>query len=194
MELPGAELLNAKRIQAFQDNIRAVVAEGELEPFVGILRELCAEQDLDPIEVAAALAKKAQGKTPLLVKDVVLPARKPARMRADRAVPEPGLVRYRLAVGHKQGANPNHIVGAIANEAGLTSRQIGRITINHDHSLVDLPEGLPASLVRKLRKVRVCNVALDLELASELPAGRPGKGFRPARKGANPKRRFVGKR
>lgn len=104
------------------------------------------------------------------------------------------MARYRLAVGHAQGANPNHIVGAIANESGLQSRQIGRITINHDHSLVDLPEGLPASLVRKLKKVRVCHVPLDLQLVFDPPAIAKGKSFRTPHKGLRPKRRTAIKR
>ena len=34
---------------------------------------------------------------------------------------------YRIEVGHQHGVKPANIVGAIANEAGLESRYIGRI-------------------------------------------------------------------
>ena len=36
---------------------------------------------------------------------------------------------YRIEVGHAHGVKPANIVGAIANEAGLESRYIGRIDI-----------------------------------------------------------------
>ena len=68
--------------------------------------------------------------------------------------PELEMVRYRLDVGHAQGATPKHIVGAIANEAGMESRYIGRIDIYDDFSTVDLPEGMPREVLQHLRKVR----------------------------------------
>ena len=48
---------------------------------------------------------------------------------------------YRIEVGHMHGVKPGNIVGAIANEAGLEARHIGRIEIFEDHALVDLPSG-----------------------------------------------------
>ena len=168
------------------------MSEGELEPFVSILHELCAEQSLDPFEMAAALAKKAQGKVPLLLKDVVIPARQPGRPRPERATAEPGMACYRLAVGHVHGVNPNHIVGAIANESGLHSRHIGRIRINEDHSLVDLPEGMPQRIFRLLKKIRVCQVPMKLSLVSGQPPRTKQKSFR--HKALNHKRRAVSKR
>ena len=59
--------------------------------------------------------------------------------RSDR--PEVGMETYRIEVGHMHGVKPANIVGAIANEAGLESRYIGRIDIQHDHTTLDLPEG-----------------------------------------------------
>jgi ATP-dependent RNA helicase DeaD len=193
MELPSATQLNSKRIQAFKQNICEVVAEGELEPFLGILHELGAEQSLDPFEMAAALAKKAQGNVPLLVKDVVIPARKPSRPRPERVTAEPGMACYRLAVGHVHGVNPNHIVGVIVNKSGLQSRQIGRIRINQDHSLVDLPEGMPSKILHLLKKIRVCQVPLELRLVSDQPAGARQKSFRRP-KGRAPRKAFKHKR
>ena len=42
---------------------------------------------------------------------------------------------------------PGNIVGAIANEADLESRYIGRIDIRDAFTLVDLPDGMPADLL-----------------------------------------------
>ena len=54
---------------------------------------------------------------------------------------------YRIEVGHHHGVKPGNIVGAIANEADLESKYIGRIDIRDDHSLLDLPEGMPPELL-----------------------------------------------
>ena len=50
---------------------------------------------------------------------------------------------FRFEVGHSHGVKPGNIVGAIANEAGLDSANIGRIDVRDDHRLIDLPAGMP---------------------------------------------------
>ena len=63
--------------------------------------------------------------------------------------------RYRVAVGHDHNVKPGNIVGAIANEAGIDSKEIGRINIHDGYSLIDLPEGMPKDIFNTLKKVRV---------------------------------------
>lgn len=81
--------------------------------------------------------------------------------------PELEMVRYRLDIGHAHGATPKHIVGAIANEAGMDSRYIGRIDIFEDFSTVDLPGGMPRELLQHLRKVRLGKHRFNLTPLSE---------------------------
>jgi ATP-dependent RNA helicase DeaD len=72
------------------------------------------------------------------------------------------MMRYRLEVGHQHGATPQNIVGAIANEAGIDSRYIGRIEIHEDYSTVDLPDGMSAEIFEHLKKVRVRQCPLNI--------------------------------
>jgi len=74
------------------------------------------------------------------------------------------MVHYRIEVGRRDGVTPREIVGAIANEAGLDGRHIGRINIQDDHCTLDLPDGMPRVIQRHLRKVRVCGRPLNLAL------------------------------
>jgi ATP-dependent RNA helicase DeaD len=71
---------------------------------------------------------------------------------------------FRLDVGKVHGVKPGNIVGAIANEAGLPSRQITGLKIHDDHSLVRLPKGMPKEVVRDLTKAWVCGRQLNLTL------------------------------
>ena len=50
---------------------------------------------------------------------------------------------------------PGNIIGAIANEAGLESQHIGRLSIRDDYSLIDLPDGMPQEVFQHLKKVWV---------------------------------------
>ena len=92
--------------------------------------------------------------------------RKPSRDRkrsgADGGPPEAGMQRYRLSVGHNHKVKPGNIVGAIANEAGLDSKNIGRINIFDDHSLVDLPKGMPKEVFDDLKGAWVSGQKLNI--------------------------------
>ncbi|HET7931757.1 MAG TPA: helicase-related protein, partial [Rhodanobacteraceae bacterium] len=97
---------------------------------------------------------------------------------------EPGKQTYRIEVGHAHGAQPKHIIGAIANEGDIDSRYIGRLTIRDDYSLIDLPEGMPNELLAHFKKVRVVGRPLHMRLEADAgseppvgaPAARPRKG------------------
>jgi ATP-dependent RNA helicase DeaD len=45
-----------------------------------------------------------------------------------------------ISLGRKAGVRPGDLVGAIANESGLTGRQIGPIRISEKHSVVGVPK------------------------------------------------------
>jgi ATP-dependent RNA helicase DeaD len=93
------------------------------------------------------------------------------RNRNDRAPrrdspPDEGMERYRLEVGHDHEVKPGNIVGAIANEADIDSKYIGRINIYDGYSSVDLPEGMPKEMLNKLKNVRVSGQQLNLSVLS----------------------------
>ncbi|HTD02379.1 DEAD/DEAH box helicase [Undibacterium sp.] len=207
LELPSIQAVNDVRIARFKDQISATLAEGELEQFQNIIEEYEQEQNVPAIEIAAALAKMARGDVPLLLdKKHREPANtswsdeRPARAgkfdrperaeRSDRfertALPrkerierqaDAGMQTFRIEVGYEHGVKPGNIVGAIANEAGLDAKHIGRIEIYDDYSVLDLPEDLSASTLEQLQTVRVAGQQLRIRrdgAAAAAPA-RPEK-------------------
>ncbi len=192
MQLPTVEAVNDRRIARFMQRIGDTLAgEAELAPFRQLIERYENEHDTPAIEIAAALACLVHGDKPLLLK---APARDHAQSRTeDRAARahkprpkdpahaphrperphagEPGKDTYRIEVGHAHGAKPGNIIGAIANEADLDSRYIGRLSIRDDHSLIDLPEGMPRELLQHLKKVRVAGRPLRMRL--EKDSGKP---------------------
>jgi ATP-dependent RNA helicase DeaD len=87
-----------------------------------------------------------------------------AAPRGERPVgpPEDHMERFRVELGWRDRIKPGNIVGAIANEAGLNGRAIGRIQIFDTHSTVDLPKGMPDEVFQGLRQLRVMNKPLQL--------------------------------
>jgi ATP-dependent RNA helicase DeaD len=254
MTLPTIEDVNTHRISKFKQQITDALSKGDLGIYRNLVEQYEAEHDVPAVEVAAALARIAQGDTPLLLEapsrpergewerraeargdrpvresrssnerdpaarprpepfarpergesrpvrermaesDVPTPPRvsrerldetvsvaareqvaEPALRaesfervkRSPRGVSEPGMERFRIEVGHNHEVQPGNIVGAIANEAELDSKHIGRIEIFDDFSLVDLPEGMPDDLMEHLQNVWVAGQRLRISRASE---------------------------
>ena len=80
-----------------------------------------------------------------------------------------GMQAYRIEVGSKHGVKPANIVGAIANEAGIEAKYIGRIEIHDDYSTLDLPQGMPKELFKRLKSVWVSGQQLHMSLLGKAP-------------------------
>ena len=109
------------------------------------------------------------------------PKREP-RVR-DEGGEDIAMVTYRMEVGNNDGITPSNIVGAIANEADISSRYIGSIKLHDDYSTVDLPEGMPDELLNHLKKVRVCAKPMRMSVynPNAAPAGGSSEQKEPRR-------------
>lgn len=88
--------------------------------------------------------------------------------------PSEGMQRYRIEVGHTHGAKPGNIVGAIANEANISSKNIGSIEIYDNFSTVDLPKDMPKATHETLQKTRVAGRSLGMREWSDQPPKKRG--------------------
>lgn len=94
------------------------------------------------------------------------------------------MLTYRIEVGDVHGIKPSNIVGAIANEAGIEGKHIGKVVIKSDHSFVDLPGGMPKEVFRNLQKVRVGGQQMQISLALRTHAEKLKREYEPALKRA----------
>jgi ATP-dependent RNA helicase DeaD len=250
------------RINKFTQRISDTLAVGDLGLFQKLIEQYESEHDVPALEIAAALARIAQGGQPLLLtppakhekyapatregspheatpreragserrspprrdvgatgaphprapRESTEPERAPSREFTQRPLrahaTEAGKRTYRIEVGHEHGVKPGNIVGAIANEAGLDSQFIGRLSIRDHYSLIDLPEGMPSEIFQHLQKVWVVQQQLRIHewdgkegdgdtpdrspLPPRKPGGHPGAragGFKPRAGGLKPPRR-----
>ena len=240
MQLPSVEVVNDVRIGKFKQRISDTLAVGELGDFQKLIEQYEQEYNVPAIEIAAALARIAQGDQPLLLapppkREKYEPATRErsdrtSRERSDTRAPrehkphlheraahdragqeqaprefgqrpvrahatEQGKRTYRIEVGHEHGVKPGNIIGAIANEAGLDSQYIGRLSIRDHYSLIDLPDGMPPEVFDHLKKVWVVQQQLrihewdgnDTASSNAPPTRKPGGykkpgGFKPGGK------------
>ena len=183
MGMPSADEVNATRLTRFDDSITAALDDERLDFFRDVIAHYVIEYDVPEADVAAALAIVMQGQQPLLLDPDPEPQARPREDRPRSTTPGRGpLVRYRLAVGRAQRVQPRQIVGALANEGGLTRQEIGRIEVRAGHTLVELPAELPADTWAALRRLRIAGVPADITV----DAGPPGRGAGRDRRGDRP--------
>ena len=203
MELPSADTVNDKRIAKFTQRITDTLGTQDLAFFRDIIVRYQQQHDADPIDVAAALAQIAQGDKPLLIKDVISldkrprdsergsseprdKPRKTPRAPSVEFAPGAGKELFRVEVGRTHGVQPGNLVGAIANEAGVSSSNIGRIEIYDAHSTIELPGGMPKDVFLLLKKVWVSGRQLDISRAG---AERAKRSRKPAFVSKKPKKK-----
>lgn len=73
------------------------------------------------------------------------------------------LIMYRIDVGRRQHVRPGQIVGALANEGGLSGDDFGRIMIRDSFSLVELPAELPKGTLKNLKGTRIDGKEINLK-------------------------------
>jgi ATP-dependent RNA helicase DeaD len=158
-------------------SLEELLAEGDLDRYRSVVEQLAEEYDV--LDIAAAAVRMVDeagdgGETddeeipnvPVARDDRPRPerSRRPDRdaARGERnggdEKPRRGkhrggsdLARVFIGIGRKAGVRPGDLVGAIANEAGLDSRDIGAIEITDNFSLVEVPDDAADEVIRALR-------------------------------------------
>ncbi|MGY8768067.1 MAG: DEAD/DEAH box helicase [Pirellulales bacterium] len=197
MELPSNRDINLQRVAQFHEKISVAMACKEIETFESIVEHYRRDNDVPLEKIAAALAVLANQESPLIVKNEIKQAsfdngsgrgnsrdgrsrsqgrdfksdRKPGRNRN-----EPGMQTYRVEVGRSHEVQAGNIVGAIANEAGIGRKSIGKINIFDRFSTVDLPEGMSSTLIGTIKNIVVSGQKLELAPMSNSSSGSSSSG------------------
>lgn len=212
MQLPSVEDVNVTRLARFDDRITAALDQTpRIEGFRDIIAHYVRNHDVPEVDVAAALAVVAQGESPLLLEPE---PERPRREKFDRDArpprgdrPERGdrrdrdgrdrperrqrpnsgpMATYRIAVGKRHKVEPRQIVGALANEGGLSREDFGSIQIRPEFSLVELPADLPRETLERLDATRISGRLIELRPDRGAPgrrsSGNAGSDEKPYRK------------
>jgi ATP-dependent RNA helicase DeaD len=196
MHLPSVEDINSTRLARFDDAISAALSSTErVDFFRDVVAHYVHEHDVPEVDVAAALAVVLQGDEPLLLDpEAERPAQVARGERPDRGGDRSGdrgprvardgrpLATYRIAVGKRHKVEPRQIVGAIANEGGLSRQDFGAISIRPDFSLVELPADLSAETWDALRSTRISGKLIGLKKDDGPPSARRSSSGPPAKK------------
>ena len=178
MMLPSAKIINEQRVINFKQRITNTLENQDLTIFEELVSSYQAEHEVDAFKIASSLALMAQGTEPILLNEKEINQPKfdsdnknkiSISIKADPLKDNPSIQmrRYRISVGRKDNIKPGNILGAIANEAEISSAFIGAIQIFQDFSTVDLPDEMPKETLAILKNTRVYDKKLNIEELSE---------------------------
>ncbi|KRF34629.1 DEAD/DEAH box helicase [Nocardioides sp. Soil805] len=186
MSIPTIEDINSTRLSRFDDSITEALGSEKLDFFRDVVAHYVNEHDVPEADVAAALAAVMHGDQPLVLDPASEPVQRSFDTREQR--PERGggrkperrprgrtdvdMASYRIAVGKRHKVEPRQIVGALANEGGLSRGDFGHIDIRPDFSLVELPRELPAGTLDKLSGTRISGKLIEIRLDGGPPSRR----------------------
>jgi len=200
LRLPTDAQIAERRRSAFRDEVLKILDAGELDPFIELVEDLAASRDI--AEVAAAALKMASHKVQPQARAKVAshaapaassPARSAPRRgggTVERRTPDSEMTRLFLRVGKKHGVRPADVVGAIANEAGLSGDSIGDIDLYDTFAFVEVPAASASAVEAALNKTQIRGRAPHASIAvpNDHTAGRVARPAHAGKTFVRPKR------
>jgi len=163
--VPTVADLHAKRVELTLAAVRERIEAGDLEDVRVVVQSLASEFEL--ADVAAAAVKLVHAQMSDGDKDATeVPApvvrddstgagaqgRRPSPARRDDAAPAGDAARIFIGAGRQAGIRPADLIGAIANEAGLSSRDLGIVQIAARFSIVEVPAASADEVIAAMRR------------------------------------------
>jgi ATP-dependent RNA helicase DeaD len=160
-QIPTVADLRAKQLELTRASLRERLLQGDLDDVRVVIESLADEFDL--VDVAAAAVKLAQVAT-RRDSEIEIPEPRGAERVADSRergrVARPAqtsrggenMARIFVGAGRQAGVRPADLVGAIAGEAGIASRELGAIEIADRFALIEVPEERADDIVAAMKK------------------------------------------
>ncbi|MEL0633254.1 DEAD/DEAH box helicase [Pseudoalteromonas carrageenovora] len=217
VELPTAKVVEEKRINALQEKLTLALENKDITFFNEVAANMAQKLELAPEDLAGALLCLAQQQSPIKVEEVKIQPRerndrnsrndrgdrgrrnerggerggeraerKPRERNSRDAGP---MDTYRIEVGREHGVQVKNIVGAIANEADISSKFIGDIRLHDSHSTVQLPQNMPKDVLDHFQKVFICKRPMGMTITQDQGPTEP-RGERSERPSGDKKRSF----
>ncbi len=70
-------------------------------------------------------------------------------------------------IGHSDNCRANHLVGAITEHSGISSKNIGKIIVEEDRSLVAIPAELATVVIQAMKQTKICGKRVHVVNVSE---------------------------
>ncbi len=184
-QVPTLDQVNDSNIEKFLEKVLEVAESENLSKYIKILSQVDKEKfTLD--EIAAALIKmnlELHDKTDL--NDINVQhneyrssgssmSRDSSGPRSEGSAPRStgrkrgsvGMTRVFMNIGKKDGVKPNHILGALIGEFGISADEVGAIDLLEKFCFVDIKEESALRVLKKVKSIKIINKKVNMEIAN----------------------------
>ncbi|MBE3556336.1 MAG: DEAD/DEAH box helicase [Firmicutes bacterium] len=181
--IPTVAELRERRQQLLVNEITETMESGDFGEYAGIAQSLLEQYDSSTL-VAATLKRLAAAEQidvteplPEIEEPPSFDFREEGRERGGRTRPSRSdMVRLFINVGRQDGIGPGDVVGAIANEAGIPGRLIGRIDLYDNFTFVEVPAEYESTVIDAMSTATIRGKEVNMEPA------RAGRGYEDRRR------------
>ena len=125
------------------DELKALLQNPEIEPFEEEINQLVAELNVDPIKLAAALAKKINDTTPYI-------------KREKKFTANPDAQRFFINVGYLEDLTVKTLIEFICkNVPGVTREHFSDVFIREKYSFFELPKEMIDDVLNNLNGLTI---------------------------------------
>ncbi len=177
--IPTVKEIREKQLAKQKDLLLETITEGVSESYQTMVSEMM-EAGCDLQMIAAAAMQAAFRKDEISLEDIAF----------ERKSSSGGMYRkIIISIGRRQKVAPNHIVSAVAERAHIPGKEIGKIEIYDERTIVGVPADRAEEIVRSLKGLKINGCDTHSKLSSEKPSASPRPGERNRRDGRRDDRR-----
>jgi len=167
--IPSVKDIREKQDAKNREHLMETITEGVAENYTEMVSSLL-DSGCDLQMIAAAAMQLAFQKDELNLQDIVV----------ERKTAQNGGMYRKLIIniGRRQKVAPNHIVSAIAERANIPGREIGKIEIYDERTIVGVPADRADEIAYSMRGLKINGCPTKTQLSREKAQASPRPGMR----------------
>ena len=182
--LPTVKEIREKQLAKQREALLETITEGVAQSYQDMVSELL-EGGCDLQMIAAAALQTAFQKDELSLEDIVFERRTTNGSMYRKLI---------ISVGRRQKIAPNHVVSAVCERSGLSGKEIGKIEIYDDKTIVGVPAGSAEQVVHAMKGLKINGAPATVRLSAEKPSASPRPGMRRNPRSVAPRQDFLPQR
>lgn len=194
--IPSSTEVMDTKISKFKETVKKVIEEGELEKYMSVVNSLIEEDytsaDIASALIKLQMDKDGKNSNPEKEDDKIFASvirrndrvansnagkSRSASHRSDYGRsfeqstrrPRPSsenMVQFTIDIGRNSKVAPNHILGALAGETGLSGKTFGRIEIYPDRTTVEVPKEHRELVLSKVQSCKIIGKKVSITESS----------------------------
>ncbi|MEG1993409.1 MAG: DEAD/DEAH box helicase [Oscillospiraceae bacterium] len=166
IDVPTSAQIRTENIALQKNKVKEALSKETKPEFCQMLDSIVADGN-SLYDVAAAMLQLHFDKQKDEIADI-----KSIKAKGDNSKSKGGYCKVSLSVGRACRIAPNHIVGAIAEKMDISGRDIGKIDIFDEYTIVEMPKNLADDCVRQMNGSKICGKHVQADMIIEKPVKR----------------------